>query len=38
MKQFTALDALLAQMQSTSNYLAGQLAALPGAYSGSNKG
>lgn len=38
MKQFTALDALMAQMQSTSNYLAGQLAGLPGAYSGSNKG
>ncbi len=37
MKQFTALDALMAQMQSTSNYLAGQLAGLPGAYSGSNK-
>lgn len=38
MKQFTALDALMARMQSTSNYLAGQLAGLPGAYSGSNKG
>ncbi|GAB4303250.1 MAG: hypothetical protein Kow0096_25270 [Thiohalomonadaceae bacterium] len=38
MKQFTALDALMAQMQSTSNYLAGQLAGLPGAYSGSSKG
>lgn len=36
MKQFTALDALMAQMQSTSNYLAGQLAGLPGGYSGSN--
>lgn len=38
MKHFTALDALMARMQSTSNYLAGQLAGLPGAYSGSNKG
>jgi len=35
-KQFTALDALMAQMQSTSNYLAGQLASLPGGYSGSS--
>ncbi len=34
MKQFTALDALMAQMQSTSNFLAGQLAGLPGGYSG----
>ncbi|MCC2657707.1 MAG: hypothetical protein K0Q76_2815, partial [Panacagrimonas sp.] len=31
MKQFTALDALLGQMQSTSNYLTSQLASLPGA-------
>lgn len=38
MKQFTALDALMARMQSTSNWLSGQLASLPGAYSGSNKG
>jgi flagellar hook-associated protein 2 len=34
MKQFSALDALMAQMQSTSNWLAGQLASLPGAHSG----
>lgn len=31
MSQFTALDALISQMTSTSNYLAQQLAALPGA-------
>lgn len=36
MKQFSALDALMAQMQSTSNWLAGQLANLPGAASGRN--
>ncbi len=30
-QQFTALDTLLGQLQSTSNYLAQQLAALPGA-------
>jgi flagellar hook-associated protein 2 len=30
-KQFTALDGLLTQLQSTSNYLSSQLAALPGA-------
>lgn len=30
--QFTALDALLGQMQSTSGYLAQQLASLPGTY------
>jgi flagellar hook-associated protein 2 len=35
LKQFTALDALMSRMQSTSNFLAGQLASLPGAYSGS---
>jgi flagellar hook-associated protein 2 len=29
-KQFTALDALLTQLQSTSNYLTSQLASLPG--------
>jgi flagellar hook-associated protein 2 len=29
-KQFTALDGLLQQLQSTSNYLTSQLAALPG--------
>lgn len=29
-KQYTALDALLTQMQSTSNYLSSQLASLPG--------
>ncbi|MBE0511261.1 MAG: flagellar filament capping protein FliD [Gammaproteobacteria bacterium] len=34
MRQFTALDSMMAQMQATSNYLAGQLAALPGAYTG----
>ncbi|MCW8919373.1 MAG: flagellar filament capping protein FliD [Gammaproteobacteria bacterium] len=34
MKQFTALDVLIAQMNSTSEYLTGQLAALPGASSG----
>lgn len=33
MAQFTALDALLGQMQSTSSYLTQQLASLPGAYS-----
>ncbi|WP_127476416.1 flagellar filament capping protein FliD [Sulfurivermis fontis] len=38
MKQFTALDTLMARMQSTSNWLSNQLAALPGAYSGSNRG
>jgi flagellar hook-associated protein 2 len=32
LKQFTALDALLGQMQATSSYLTSQLAALPGAY------
>jgi flagellar hook-associated protein 2 len=35
MKQFTALDTLLGQMQGTSNYLAQQLASLPGASSSS---
>jgi flagellar hook-associated protein 2 len=34
-KQFTALDGLLQQLQSTSNYLTSQLAALPGGSSGS---
>lgn len=33
LKQFTALDAMLGQLQSTSGYLAQQLASLPGAYS-----
>ena len=33
LKQFTALDGLLGQMQSTSNYLTSQLANLPGASS-----
>ncbi len=28
--QFTALDSLLTQLQSTSNYLSSQLASLPG--------
>jgi len=32
LKQFSALDALLGQMQATSSYLTSQLAALPGAY------
>lgn len=32
--QFTALDSLLGQLSSTSNYLTQQLANLPGAYSG----
>jgi flagellar hook-associated protein 2 len=32
-KQFTALDALLTQMQGTSDYLTSQLASLPGASS-----
>ena len=36
MRQFSALDAMMAQMQSTSNFLAGQLSALPGAYNGRN--
>ncbi|MBE0511306.1 MAG: flagellar filament capping protein FliD [Gammaproteobacteria bacterium] len=36
MRQFSALDAMMAQMQSTSNFLAGQLTALPGAYNGRN--
>ena len=34
MRQFSALDAMLAEMNSTSNFLAGQLAALPGANTG----
>ena len=34
-KQFTALDALLTQLQSTSSYLTTQLASLPGGSSGS---
>lgn len=34
--QFIALDTLMARMQSTSNYLTNQLAALPGGYSGSS--
>lgn len=34
MRQFSALDAMMAQMQSTSNFLTGQLASLPGANSG----
>ena len=34
LKQFTALDSLLGQLSSTSNYLTQQLANLPGAYSG----
>ena len=34
MRQFSALDALMAQMSATSNFLAGQLAGLPGASSG----
>jgi flagellar hook-associated protein 2 len=33
-KQFTALDSLLASMQTTSSYLSQQLASLPGANSG----
>jgi flagellar hook-associated protein 2 len=33
-KQFTALDALLQQLQNTSNYLTSQLSSLPGGYSG----
>ena len=36
-KQFNALDTLLAQMQSTSNYLTQQLANLPGFTSASSK-
>lgn len=31
MRQFGAMDAMMAQMQTTSNFLAGQLAGLPGA-------
>jgi flagellar hook-associated protein 2 len=34
LKQFTALDSLLGQLSSTSNYLTQQLANLPGSYSG----
>jgi flagellar hook-associated protein 2 len=34
--QFAALDILLTQLQSTSNYLTTQLASLPGAYSSSS--
>lgn len=33
--QFSALDALLGQLQATSSYLTNQLKSLPGAYSGS---
>ena len=33
-KQFTVLDGLLSSMQTTSSYLAQQLANLPGSYSG----
>lgn len=35
--QFSALDGLLAQLQSTSDFLAQQLAALPGSRSGGNR-
>lgn len=34
LKQFTALDTLISQLQSTSSFLTSQLANLPGAYSG----
>lgn len=34
MAQFTALDSLLGQLSSTSNYLTQQLSSLPGSYSG----